>query len=269
MRISYASDVHLEFGYLELNNTDNSDVLILAGDILVASHLTDRIKPNDNEFYYPSKSERYYKFFDHVTKQFPTVIYVMGNHCHYNGDFSKTYDILTQYLDYPNLFILDKDYFVKNDVVFFGGTMWTNMNNSDPITMFEISQLMNDFIIVKNGTDTLHPEDVVIEFNTYFKKLKQTLKKFPDKQFVVVSHHSPSFQTCSPMFKSDHIMNGGYMSNMDQFIFDNPQISNWLYGHQHYRNEIQIGQTFIRNNSRGYISYEKMANTFELKYFDL
>ena len=36
MKFALASDIHLEFGDIELNNTEGADVLILSGDICVA-----------------------------------------------------------------------------------------------------------------------------------------------------------------------------------------------------------------------------------------
>ena len=39
MKLYVTSDLHLEFGDLDLVNTDNVDVLILSGDILVAQDL--------------------------------------------------------------------------------------------------------------------------------------------------------------------------------------------------------------------------------------
>ena len=39
MKISVASDLHLEFGDLNIVNRDDADVLILSGDILVAADI--------------------------------------------------------------------------------------------------------------------------------------------------------------------------------------------------------------------------------------
>jgi predicted phosphodiesterase len=39
MKIALASDIHLEFGPITLNNDENADVLVLAGDICVANTL--------------------------------------------------------------------------------------------------------------------------------------------------------------------------------------------------------------------------------------
>jgi len=39
MKLYLCSDVHIEFGPLEVHNKDNADVLILSGDIVVAKDL--------------------------------------------------------------------------------------------------------------------------------------------------------------------------------------------------------------------------------------
>jgi predicted phosphodiesterase len=42
MKIAVCSDLHLEFGPISLENTENADVLILSGDICVANDLKER-----------------------------------------------------------------------------------------------------------------------------------------------------------------------------------------------------------------------------------
>ena len=91
----------------------------------------------------------------------------------------------------------------------------------------------------------------------------------PETKFVIVGHHSPSFQSVSAEFKHDILMNGGYHSNLDNFISDNPQILLWLHGHTHSAHDYVIGNTRILCNPRGYIGYESIANTFELRYIDI
>jgi predicted phosphodiesterase len=39
MKIAICSDIHLEFGDINLQNTENADVLILGGDICVAADI--------------------------------------------------------------------------------------------------------------------------------------------------------------------------------------------------------------------------------------
>ena len=101
MKIALASDVHLEFGHLELNNVDNADVLVLSGDICVAS----KFGPN------------YDRFFQDASRLFKNVVYIMGNHEHYDGDFAKSESILRAALErYSNVHFLEKE-IVKIEIV--------------------------------------------------------------------------------------------------------------------------------------------------------
>jgi Icc-related predicted phosphoesterase len=274
MKIAYANDIHLEFGDIHLENKEQADVLILSGDILVA-HYLDFFQEIEYNQGFPDEniilSNRFHNFFRNVTKEFPRVIYVAGNHEHYNGNFHKTHEELYTYLDYNGLSILNNNSVVIGDVTFFGGTMWTNMNNDDPFTKWSIRSMMNDFRCIKTGEKvTLTPEDCIEEFYKFQETLKDTYDKTQGKM-IVVSHHSPSFKTIDPMFNtpSNKEINGGYMSDLDEFIMDHPRIKYWFCGHQHHRFEIPLGETIIANNSRGYHKHQKMADSFELKYLEV
>ena len=96
MKIAVASDLHLEFGDLNIENTDGADVLILSGDILVAADIG---RPDPHNFMEGARSNRYADFFQRCSFQFPHVIYVMGNHEHYHGDFATTADRIQAMLD--------------------------------------------------------------------------------------------------------------------------------------------------------------------------
>ena len=90
MKIAIASDVHLEFGDLILKNEENADVLILSGDICVASDFSDADYSNLKD----GRSQRYVDFFTRCASEFSKVIYVVGNHEHYHGDFAETFPTL-------------------------------------------------------------------------------------------------------------------------------------------------------------------------------
>ena len=135
MKLALASDLHLEFGHIELENP-GVDVLILSGDICVAS----KFGPD------------YDRFFNDVSKAFKHVVYIVGNHEHYNGDFNKTIDTLRMVLArYENVHLLDKETFVLDDVTFIGGTLWTDMNKEDVTTLITMPSVMNDFRRVINS----------------------------------------------------------------------------------------------------------------------
>ena len=273
MKIALVSDVHLEFGDLDFNNTDSADVLILGGDICVANDMTQRDPYNTLGEEY--RSNRFHNFFQRCSERFPHVIFVVGNHEHYHGDFATTIPHFRDVLGYlPNLHILEKETFVLDDVTFIGGTLWTDMNRRDTRTLHEISRMMNDFRCVSNSarlednrgwadrfttTDAADDHAVMLEF------IKQTVEADVTKRYVVVGHHSPSRLSTHPRYQHQHIMNGGYSSELDDFILDHPQIKLWTHGHTHEDFDYCIGSTRILCNPRGYINYEERADTWQLK----
>jgi Icc-related predicted phosphoesterase len=294
MKIALASDVHLEFGEISFENTENADVLILSGDICTAVDLM--VKDDIGFFDKNVRSEKYHKFFQECGERFPHVIYIMGNHEHYNGDYRNTITTLRDRLSYiRNLHILDKDTFVIDDVTFIGGTLWTDMNKEDPITLMQMSGMMNDFRCVDNshrmvnfkayeqihGVDNREkpifkqraarftPEDAVEDHKQMMDYIRIMIEGKWDQKFVVVGHHSPSKQSTHPRYKEEVIMNGGYSSNLDDFIIDHPQIKLWTHGHTHEDFDYMIGSTRIVCNPRGYIRYEDRADRFELKFLEI
>jgi len=308
MKIAVCSDVHLEFGQLELKNPGDVDVLILSGDICVAADLMHFDAHGIVDF---GKSSRYHTFFQTCAAEFPHVIYIAGNHEHYHGDFKFTINKLKEYFAYiPNLRILDREIFELNDTVFVGGTLWTDMNKEDPLTLHAMTRMMNDFRCVDNSnrmvtykvpvydddeSDVGHetrlydpekprqvkmkfkqriarfsPEDAVEDHKKMLGYIKHVYSEMPPwKQMVVVGHHTPSHFSCHPRYKDDQIMNGGYHSDLSEFILDRPGIKLWTHGHTHEVFDYTIGDTRVVCNPRGYIGYEEMADTFKLKVVEL
>jgi len=273
MKIALASDVHLEFGDLDFDNTDNADVLILGGDICVGADMAQRDPYNTMGEEY--RSNRFHAFFERCCERFPHVIFIVGNHEHYHSDFVKTIPHFKDVLGYlKNLHILEKEIFVLDDVTFIGGTLWTDMNRRDIRTLHEISRMMNDFRCVDNSakladqrgwggrfttTDAADDHDAMVAF------VRATVETDPAGRYVVVGHHAPSRLSTHPKYAHDTIMNGGYSSELDDFILDHPQIKLWTHGHTHEDFDYCIGSTRILCNPRGYINYEERADTWRLK----
>ena len=82
MKIAIASDVHLEFGDLFLNNEENADVLILSGDICVAA---DFRKSDPYGILENGKTNRYTDFFVRCANEFKNVKYDSMKELHYGG----------------------------------------------------------------------------------------------------------------------------------------------------------------------------------------
>jgi hypothetical protein len=52
-------------------------------------------------------------------------------------------------------------------------------------------------------------------------------------------------------------MNGGYHSELGNFIADRTQIKLWTHGHTHHCFDYVIGETRVVCNPRGYSGYEQ------------
>jgi len=280
MKIAVCSDIHLEFGPISLENADNAEVLILSGDICVVNDLE---KLNEGE---SDKSNQYHTFFQECCARFPSVIYIAGNHEHYHSDFIKSIGIIRDRLGYlVNLHVLDKESVLINNVLFIGGTLWTDMNKEDGITLMHMKDMMNDFRCVKNSfrkrhyRDTLGnphspasnftPDDAVEDHKKMLEYIKIMVEGKHDQKIVVVGHHAPSKASTHPRYVNETIMNGGYSSDLSEFILDHPQIKLWTHGHTHENFDYLIGSTRIVCNPRGYINYEDSADKFTLKTVEI
>jgi hypothetical protein len=209
---------------------------------------------------------RFRDFFKRCSFQFPHVIYIMGNHEFYNGKFYAGIDYMREECaKYPNVRMLEQDTVTiqdrnketgeVSDVVFVGGTLWTNMNKRDPLTMHAIKDMMNDFRIIRNDKRdyaAMSPLDVAIRHDKTLGYIKHIVQEHKDKRCVVVGHHSPSFQSVHPTYAHETLMNGGYHSDLSEFIMDHPQIKLWTHGHTHHPFDYMVGETRIVCNPRGY-----------------
>lgn len=288
MKMAICSDLHLEFGELQLKNEQNADLLILSGDICLATTMNADV----NLYSYGSaakKRDEFISFFKQVCSEFKHVIYIMGNHEHYHYDFVYTGSTLKKNLEFlENLHVLDKETLKIDNVTFIGGTLWTDFNNEDELTLHQIGRMMNDFRCVKNSANQVgywveedgkrarkhrdsvfSPNDALQEHRAMLKLITdETDQKF-DQKFVVVGHHAPSRLSTHPRYADDVIMNGGYSSDLNQFIMDRPQIKLWTHGHTHDDYDYMLRGTRIVCNPRGYIGHEERADNFTLKYVEV
>jgi len=77
MKIALGSDLHLEFGDIDVTNTLEAEVLILSGDIMVANEL-QHYNPKAIEGFSSRKSIMYMNFLERCSSNYKDVIYIMG-----------------------------------------------------------------------------------------------------------------------------------------------------------------------------------------------
>lgn len=235
MKIISYSDVHLEFGsdWSPAENVEG-DLMILAGDIINLKN------------YKPINS-----FLKNWSKP---VLYVMGNHEYYTqkpmGYEEEAFK--AWFTDtHPNVTLLLDNAVTIDGVNFFGGTMWTDFNNSDPLAQITARQQMNDFRLIKNLDGTLlQPLDTVRLHENFVAGLLYWLDQDLIGPRVVISHHAPVINP-NTQYKNSPLMPA--FNSLDMLeIIKQYQPALWVYGHTHECDYQMIDKTKIISNQLGY-----------------
>jgi DNA repair exonuclease SbcCD nuclease subunit len=277
MKIALCSDLHLEFEDIDLKNSEGAEVLILSGDIMLAADLHSHPPTVTNSYSELSKrqitAKRFRDFLNRVSVEFPHVVYIAGNHEFYHGKWNASLDHLREECArYPNIYFLERDIKVINEVSFIGATLWTDCNRNDRLTVLTLNGMMNDYRVIRNDEHEfarLHPDSTIQRHHQTMSYLKSVLSDMKDKKVVFVGHHGPSAKSTHPKYQYETHMNGGYRSDLDEFIMDHPQITLWTHGHMHDPFDYMIGSTRVVCNPRGYKGHDTQADVFELKFLDI
>ncbi|KQK25301.1 phosphoesterase [Chryseobacterium aquaticum] len=242
MKIQIISDLHQEFGSTDLS-FDNSDVVVLAGDINLGTKGIEWIKT---------------KILD------KPVIYILGNHEYYKGSYPKTLNKIQDAAKNSNVFVLENSFVDIEDVRFHGATLWTDFSIfGSPIAYGSFCQTqMNDYKLIRRDPSysKMRTIDIYkIHQNSKFW-LKESLENSKGMRNIVVTHHAPSLQSVPEHFKNDPVTSA-YASNLEDFI-EEYQPLYWIHGHIHTPTRYKIGETEIICNPHGYIvekynGYEK------------
>ncbi len=241
MKILIYSDLHLEFNnpFKPPENSD-ADLMILAGDIITFKDSKESLKKFLCNWYKP-------------------VLYIAGNHEYYGRiQMRDLKNHFKQFISENNFNIkwLQDESFSLDNIEFFGGTMWTDFNNSNPHSMMSAHRGMNDFReIFLTKEQRLFP-DATVEMHEIFKtNLIDWLEKNKDKKRVVISHHAPVINPNSSHHGSK--LQAAYNS-LDMIpIIEKYQPELWIYGHTHESDDQMIGKTRIVSNPFGYYKYDE------------
>jgi len=244
MKIKVLSDLHLEFGDLD---PGTGDVLVLAGDICVASEL-------DNNDQY---SDRYLNFFDKCVAGYNKVFYTLGNHEHYDGDIQETLSTLERHLP-SSISILQNQSELYDGVHFVGSTLWTDFDNANPMTMLTCQEGMSDYHVITNNRVPLTTKDTLRLHDESVAWLTQAIPTLRGK-VIVFTHHAPSRQSFAPRYRSSQFK-GAYCTDLSHLIEINPNIEMWVHGHIHSSVNYKVGETMIVSNPRGYDPHELNPN---------
>jgi predicted phosphodiesterase len=256
MKFALGSDLHLEQNIKNCpnRNTQNADVLILAGDICDLSVIR---APNAIDW------------FKILSQEFETILWVFGNHEYYEGDLSTAileYNQFLKQIGVTNIHILDNMGFVIGDIQFVGSTFWTNFKQGDPQIMWDCQRGISDYRYIKIDNRRLTALDILEKHQDCLEYIKRTIQ-YSDKQLVVITHHQPTWYRAVLEHGMGNL-NYAYYSEYSELIMDHTdKIPYWLSGHTHTNRDDMLDNTRLVTNCRGYYGYETMANKFDFKYF--
>ena len=142
MYIREVSDIHLEFGDFHLPEMpeDKDTVLVLAGDIGLARRI-----------------EQLGAFLLDCSVRFKAVIYILGNHEHYHYALDETAIAIHQrmaYLGLNNVFLMENETKVIDNVAFICATLWTDYDN-DKAKLVLANHAMNDHRLIVKSRNNL------------------------------------------------------------------------------------------------------------------
>ena len=274
------SDLHLEFGTCSIQNAEGASVLILAGDVCVAEDMKrypadHALPPGGNISPRYVSAALYRDFFLDASRAFEHVIYVMGNHEHYEGALDRTHAILQQELAAiaPNIHLLENAAVDVAGVRFLGMTLWTDMDKGDALAMYRAEGAMSDYRQIRiagDGYRRLRARDTVAQHrqSLQFLKAQVAAAALEEVPVVVVSHQSPCHLSVADCYRGDSL-NCAYVSDLSSFILDSPTIKLWCHGHLHNRSDYLLGATRVVCQPRGYYGVEHSERELSLKYIEL
>ncbi len=232
MRITYFSDVHLEFGSCLFPEHDG-DIVVAAGDIA----------PGVNALPWLMQSN-----------DIP-VVYVAGNHEFYGCDSSSALALLRSKSKDSNVInFLDRDIFEYQGVRFLGTTLWAGFNHGDRVAMHNLENQMNDFAYIKCGYRKMRAQDMLRSHQASLIWLIDQLEIKFDGPTVVVTHYAPSMKSWH-LEQTDQRRHA-YCSDLD-YLASRYDIDLWIHGHTHVRRQYTIGNnTVVACNARGYYGVE-------------
>ena len=253
MKFCLVSDLHLCFGDAEIKNTENADVLIMAGDIYEFDDLVYKGEILEN---------RFDEFFRRVSAEFPMVIWVPGNHEYWGTSYNKAMSKVKKYfsdLYIDNIHIANNRSFEVAGVPIHCATLWTDMDRGNPVVVNSVVNSMRDYKRIKVDIDDevrgpLWAKHTIQWHRESKAFLREALKD--SRPSVVVTHHAPLLKCAD---QGTGLITYGYGSDLSELILDHPHIKFWCYGHTHDNMSVQCGETTVLSNCRGYVGYEDVA----------
>lgn len=225
VRIQYFSDIHLEFGALEVPDT-GADVIVAAGDIGIGTQGLQWLKTLGKP-----------------------VIYVAGNHEFYGQEYFTTVESLHRDSQQSPVRYLERESFIIGDTRFLGCSLWTELGGEENDRLEDLQKLVNDFrrIQFRDSLLTFAEYSQLHRISRHW--LLCQLEQPFDGRTVVVTHHAPT--PWSWHESPTNIKRFAYCNDLKE-LFHSYDITAWIHGHTHVVSDYRCAGARILCNPRGY-----------------
>ncbi|MBN2416623.1 metallophosphoesterase family protein [bacterium] len=236
MHLRVLSDLHNEFGVLEVRDCD-CDAVVLAGDIDLGAKgalwALERFRDKP-------------------------ILYITGNHEYYSHKIPEVHEKLERIASKGTLVFLNNGEHVLGGVRFIGCTLWSDFQflgrEKVKFAVIEAQHVMNDYRKIRMGAREHYrkmvPADSMRLHAESVRYLESRLKKPFDGPTVVITHHLPTPRSLYEE-EQDEYIRAAYCSDMEDMILKyRPDI--WIHGHRHLVQDYLLGDTRIICNPRGY-----------------
>jgi predicted phosphodiesterase len=265
----FFSDLHLEFDTnFTIPNLKKNQVIIFAGDI-------------NSQGRKKTLNIRTLNLLMPLIENGNHIIWVNGNHDYYGNKIHKV-DELFQALDdkYENFHFLNDSSVLINEIEFLGGTLWTDIDNQNPLIYREYGAVKStgeyiseegiaDYkkIFVKRENPHVHYNTLkTLDTVTFHLKtlnfIKSRIGKHPKQ--VVVTHHTPSIDFIdTKRWKKNSITHYNFYSELDELA---ENFDFWVAGHSHKKVNKKKKNVHYLSNPRGYVGTDDLndvVNEFE------
>ncbi|HOM12506.1 MAG TPA: metallophosphoesterase [Rubrivivax sp.] len=249
MKLLLLSDLHLELSPLQLPQTLDFDVAVLAGDIIN-----------------PGRRLAEWVAATPALRRARAVVAVAGNHEYFDATLQAEAAAMQRAaaaLAAPPLHLLDGGEVRIDGVRFVGCTLWTDfalrIDGAGGARcdldrgIATAARAMADYRCISwaDGAAAprlLRPLDTLQMHRQQRRWLQHKLAEPCDGPTVVVTHHGPHRGSLAPRFAADWVSTA-YLSELPESLFEVPVL--WLHGHTHTSHDHRVGRCRVVCNPRG------------------
>ena len=244
MRYHYLSDLHIDatknpkrIGEFIPETMDSDTWIPEINRLIVAGDISQR-------------SSQLKLFLSECSYHFADVIVVLGNHDYIEEGIGADV-LLRRFMEdkvtgFPNIHVLtDTNECVEfGDIIFFGGTMWTNYNKRNTVDMEAAKRYMPELRY-------LSQIDICEEHDRFLYRLEKfNSDAYGEKVRVCLTHHMPDSSSISPRYFGSAI-NSAFAAGVKPSLINKFDV--WIHGHTHSEfNHQTQGAVTILCNPHGY-----------------